>query len=157
MLGNTVLPAVEGGFASRNPATSLLAGPGQLVAGAAGVIVGRFGWADLTTNLVANTRANAQQRLGFVLPIWGTWERLYSANRTWILRAGMALTLASRGEFWARFVAGANAGLPVFANPADGSAAMGNPGGYEPTQFTIACACVPGGLAVISTWGTFAS
>lgn len=149
-------PAVEGAFASRNPATSLLAGAGQLVAGVPGVIVGRFGWADFETNTVANARTNAEQRLGFVLPQWGTWEQYYCQEGQWLLRQGNAITLMSRGDFWVRFAAGAYADYPVYANPADGSAAMGNPGGFEPTQWIISRGCVPDGLAVISTWGKLA-
>ncbi|MCV5473623.1 hypothetical protein OFN43_32725, partial [Escherichia coli] len=37
-------PGVEGDFASANPKASLLAGEGALVAGANGVVVGRFAW-----------------------------------------------------------------------------------------------------------------
>ena len=37
-------PAVVGDFASANPRSTFLAGPGGLVAGAQGVTVGTFGW-----------------------------------------------------------------------------------------------------------------
>ena len=42
----TPAPAVAGDFASTNPRASVPAGPGGLVAGLTGVIVGQFAWVD---------------------------------------------------------------------------------------------------------------
>src|SRR5258706_7781516 len=42
-------PAVAGDFASTNPRSAYPAGPGGLVAGAAGVTIGRFAWAVWNT------------------------------------------------------------------------------------------------------------
>lgn len=170
-----VTPAVEGAPAScRNPFASMCAGAGQLTAGANGVILGRFGFADPITGRVDNARTSALQQLGFVLPQWGTWQKLYCEANTWILREGLMVTLASRGDFWCRFAGGANAGQQVFANVSDGSAAAGilgpewtadaavvtadsifytaDGGGYAPTQWTVVTPVCPGGLGVISSW-----
>ena len=45
-------PGVEGDFASANPRSNFLAGPGGLVAGLAGLVIGRFAW-------VSNLRVDA--------------------------------------------------------------------------------------------------
>ena len=58
-------PAVNGDFASANPRTNVLAGPGALVAAAGGCIIGRFGWTDRATySLVSNAGPGAPD--GFV-------------------------------------------------------------------------------------------
>ena len=68
---NTVpAPAVEGDFADHNPRASVIAGPGGLVAGSNGVVIGRFAWMttpidiDGTPTVVNNTGSGAPD--GFV-------------------------------------------------------------------------------------------
>lgn len=150
-----VRPA-EGAFASCNPRTQILAGSGALVAAdPAGIAVAQFGWANLTTGKAAPARQSPADRLGFVLPICGTWQRIYwNAGKRWI-RPGTGVTLCRRGDFWAKFALGALAGYPVYANPLDGSLICGYSAGAELTPWSTITSCGPGELAIISTWGNF--
>lgn len=146
----------EGDFASCNPRAQVLTGPGALVAGnPEGVSVGRFAWADIDTGQANNARTNSQQILGFVLPLCGGWQRVYVARgQSWI-RPGLAITLCSRGDFWARFASGAQVGNPVYADILDGSVISGYSAGAELTPWTVLSSCLPGQLAIISTWSKF--
>jgi hypothetical protein len=148
------------------------AGAAQLTAGPNGVTLGRFGWADNVTGQVSSVYALATQ-LGFVLPRFGTWNLLYCQDGTWILREGMTVTLAVKGDFAARFPGGAYPGQQVWANTADGSAAAGiegpewtadtvvtadsivytaDGGGYQATQWTVMDFVIPGQLGRITSW-----
>lgn len=148
--------AREGDFASCNPRTQVLAGPDAVVAAEPdGLIVGRFGWANLYTGLAQNTRLDPSERLGFVLPVCGDWQRVYLKLGTRILRPGMPATLCVRGDFWARFPDGAIIGQPVYASLVDGSAISGYAAGAELTPWTVALSCAPGQIAIISTWSKF--
>jgi hypothetical protein len=170
--GRIITPPVEGTLATRNPFASVPSPAGGHTAGINGVTLGRFGWADPDTGQVSNALLESDQSLGFVLPQWGTWNRLYSQDGTWILREGLMVILASRGDFWCRFAAGANPGQQVFASTQDGSAAVGilgpewtadsvitadsifytaDGGGWMPTQWTTVMPICAGGLGVISS------
>jgi hypothetical protein len=165
-------PAVEGARATANPLASMLAGAGALTAGPTGVIVGRFGFAEPATGQVSSARTTLTQRLGFVLPQWGTWQKLYCENGTWILRQGLMVTLASKGDFWCRFAGGAYPGQQVLASMLDGSATV-TPSDWtadsaivtadsavytadglatEATPWTVVTPACPGSLAIISSW-----
>ena len=148
---------VEGAFASYD-----LAGahqllfptyPASLVADPVGTSVARFGWTDAAT--VYNTRRNADDVLGFVGSVYGTWQRVYAdaTGRVWTARAGLPVTLYQAGTFWARFVAGAYGGDPVYASLVDGGAVSGYASNAELTKWSVMTACQPGELAIISTWG----
>lgn len=115
-------PAVAGDFADRNPRTSLTAGEGALVAGAAGVVVGRFAWTDangLVSNGVVNIAASAY---GFVHREQQALITTYLAESGNVIRPGCEMTLMRRGAFWAMFAAGATFKQRVYINIADGSA-----------------------------------
>jgi hypothetical protein len=144
---NSLYPVIPGGYG------------GQIVAGPDGLIVARFGWADLTANTVANTRTNAAQRLGFVQPVWGTWQRAYwdaspanDGTQAFFLRAGLPANVFARGGFWARFVDAAYALQPVYASLIDGSCISGEADDAEQTPWTVQSTCGPGELAIINTW-----
>ena len=146
---------------------------GQLTAGPNGATLGRFGWVDPDTGQVSNVYSAGQQ-LGFVMPRWGTWAALYCQEGTWVLREGLMVTLASRGDFWARFPAGCSPGQAVFANLLDGTAATGivsldwsadsetvtadaiyytaDGGGFMLTQWTAVDFVAPGALGRITSW-----
>jgi len=175
--GRTLPPAYEGAPASCfNPYASLQAGAQALRAGPDGVIVGRFGFSEPASGLVSNALTSSTQRLGLVLPQWGTFQKLYCQDGTWILREGLSVVLESVGDFWVRFMGGAYPGQPVFASTLDGSAATGilgpqwtadsnvtadsvtytaDGGGWQLTQWTCCSFAPPGGLGLISTWQTF--
>lgn len=146
----------EGGFASNNPRTQVLAGAGALVAAdPVGLEAARFGWADLTLGTASNERTTAAQRLGFVLPLCGDWQRVYvERGQRWI-RPGLPITLCVRGDFWARFSGGAVPGQRVYADPLDGSLLSGYVASAELTPWSVITSAAPGQLAIISTWSNF--
>lgn len=114
-------PAVEGDWASTNPRASVNAGPGGLVAGAAGLTIGRFAWRD-PSNLqtVLNT--------GFGAPTGFLSRRQQGLNTTFLSGAsmfipgGFAVTLEKEGDFWAKNAGAGEAtpGMKAYANFADG-------------------------------------
>lgn len=123
-------PAVEGDFASANPRSSMLAGPGALVAGALGVIVGRFARARNDNGQVSNGDPGVANALGFVAR-----QGNFATITAWLgqssltVYSGREITLHTSGDFWARFAAGATKGQKVFANYSDGTAVAGTAGG----------------------------
>jgi hypothetical protein len=92
-------PAVAGDFASANVRTSVLAGPGQLIAGPAGVTVGRFAWWDTATNtLVSNTGSGLP--VGFLAREQQALITNFLAEATMLVPSGFGVTLYSTGDFW---------------------------------------------------------
>lgn len=144
----------EGAFASSNPRASTLAGVGQLrAADPDGLAVARFGWADKSTGRAANERTSAQQVLGFVLPVINNYQRIYvGLGRLIYVRPGLEVTLAARGDFYARFRNGAVSGMRVYASTVDGAPLSGDDGAAELTPWSVVTSCGPGQLAIISTW-----
>lgn len=135
---------------SRQPFTSLVAGPGALAAGSDGCFLGRFGWADPQSGQVANALI-AGGLIGFVLPVvqWWNWQRVaptrdaagYPALQ---LRAGLPVVLASTGDFYTRFPFPAQAGSRVFVDPATGLPYGSDLGGFVATKWTTmetSCGC----------------
>ncbi len=114
-------PAVEGDFASADPRASVLAGPGQIVAGVNGCVVGRFAWLDGTYTRASNTGSGLPA--GFVhremQALITTWLNAY----TMTIPSGLAVTLFREGDFWVRN-AGTNYVVPnmkAYANLSNGS------------------------------------
>src|SRR4051812_11225711 len=93
-------PGQSGDFASANPWTSVLAGPGGLVADTAGVTVGRFAWVDRATmSKVSNTGPGAPD--GFV----GRQNNMalitaFLAETGNIVGGGREVTIYNEGDFW---------------------------------------------------------
>lgn len=121
-------PAVEGDFASANPWFSQIAGPGQIVAGANGVTIGRFAWLDPTGTAASNvgfggTPSGFVGRAGHPGMIT---EYLQIASM--VVPAGFPVTLYAGGDFWARTSTVAQIGQKVYANYADGSISTGATG-----------------------------
>ena len=122
-------PAVEGDFASANPRWNVLAGPGALVAGPAGVVIGRFGWWDQATNTqVANTGSGPPT--GFVHREMQALITTYLTEYGMTIPPGFGVTLHSGGDFWVK-----NAGTTesavnskAYANLANGTVSFGPPG-----------------------------
>src|SRR5229473_468395 len=88
-------PAVEGDFANANPRFTLDSGPGALVAGAAGVTIGRFGW--WSPHFVDGDGAP-----GFVHREQQGLITTYLAESGMVIPAGFALTLSNGGDFWVK-------------------------------------------------------
>jgi hypothetical protein len=161
-------PAVEGDFASANPRASVLAGPGSLVAGPDGVTVGRFAWATTNGednissgqvdffNLVSNSGAGAPS--GFVHREQQALITEWLASATMLIPPGLAVTLHSAGDFWARNAGSAATvvGDKAFADLADGSVIPGAAGDAVAnaieTKWYVMSAAAPGELMKISTW-----
>lgn len=123
------VPGLPGDFASSNVRKVVLAGPGALVAGPAGVTPGRFAWVDPTGTFVTNFGSGLPS--GFVHRVLG--EALittFLAETSNLIFGGWEVTLFSDGDFWVRN-AGANnvtINMKAYANFADGSVTFGATG-----------------------------
>jgi hypothetical protein len=96
--------AVAGDFASNNPYFTFDAGPGGLVAGPAGVTIGRFAWVyppvdpDGTGKIAANNGAGPVA--GFVhRELQGTFVNYLGFAGT-LIQPGYGVTLMTGGDFW---------------------------------------------------------
>jgi hypothetical protein len=103
---NQEAPAVAGDFASNNPWFSFLAGPGGLVAGAAGVTVGRFAWVTHPDD-PDGTPATAQSFgfgavAGFVARHQQGLITTYLANAGMTIPQGFMVDLKTGGDFWVK-------------------------------------------------------
>ena len=112
-------PALEGDFASANPRAAMLAGEGTLIAGAAGVTVGSFAWAN-GSGVVSNTWAAG--RLGFCHRENQAINTVFLAESGNLMPVGTEVVLHVAGDFWDKFVGGATIGQSVYGKYADGSA-----------------------------------
>jgi hypothetical protein len=139
-------PGLPGDFASANVRKVVLAGPGQLVAGPAGVTPGRFAWVDPSGTFATNFGSGPPA--GVVHRVLG--EALittFLAETSNLIFGGWEVTLFSDGDFWVRN-AGANnvtIGMKAYANFADGSVTFGATGA-PPTG-----ASVTGSIAAAAT------
>lgn len=157
--------AYEGAFASlplqnnlERVFPSVLCGQGGFVSSTPGTIQGRFGWGNVDTREVANTRLDATDTLGVVIPLerygasWQFYDRLVRGYR---IRPGLNMTLMAQGNFWLRFAGGASAGNPVYASLVDGTAISGETDGAELTPWFVCSNANPGALAMVSTYAKF--
>lgn len=134
----------------RAPFANLTAGAWALTAGAAGLQLGIFGWADPNSGQVSNAQI-AGGLLGFVLPVpqMRNWQRCYPAcgpaGPGIVLRPGVECVLAAAGDFLTVFALGAQAGQQVYADPVTGAPYGGNAtGSAVPTPWTVmetGCRC----------------
>jgi hypothetical protein len=148
-------PAVAGDFASANPRASMLAGPGALVAGAAGVTVGVFAWAS-AAGLVGNVQV-AGLGYGFVHREQQALITAFLGETSNLVPAGFPITLHKAGDFWGKFAAPAAVGQKVFASITDGTLSAAAAGavvaGSIETPWFVSSAAAAGELAKISTYG----
>jgi hypothetical protein len=147
-------PAVEGDFSSSNPWSSMLAGEGALTAGPAGVTVGRFAHALLTTGVVTSARPGGASRLGFVGRHQPQIITAFLGQASLLIPGGLETTLHDSGDFWCRFAAGATIGQKAFAADADGTATSAVAGtvtaGQTETVWFVTSTAAAGELAKIS-------
>lgn len=123
----TPAPAVAGDFASANPRTSVLAGPGGLVAGALGVTVGKFAWVD-DDGITARSNATvAAAPDGFVHRDQQALIQVYLAEASMNIPVGFPVTLFNEGDFWAKVEGSVAAvkGMLAYANYATGGISFG--------------------------------
>lgn len=147
----TVQPAigVEGDFSSANPRFSVIAGAGAFIAGLAGVIVGRFAWAeesrvdDVGGPAIVNSFGSGPVT-GFVHREFQALLTEYLQESSMLVPPGFGVTLMSGGDFLVKNNGAGQAliGMKAYANFADGKisfAATGSPaGGGTSTASTIA-------------------
>lgn len=115
-------PAVAGDFASSNPRWNVLAGPGALVVGPSGVVVGRFAWVDQADGTRVGMVGNGGVPDGFVHREQQALISLYLAEASNVVPPGFAITLMNGGDFWVANDGAAQAlpGMKAFASFADG-------------------------------------
>lgn len=113
-------PGADGARASMNPVTTVVAGPGALVAGTGGVSVGTFAWvvSGKATYATANGVVNgASVPDGFVSNEQQALITVWLADSTLVVPQGLPITLYDRGDFWVRSTYNdAVVGNKVFAN-----------------------------------------
>lgn len=131
-------PGVEGDFADHNPRSSVDAGPGGLVAGANGLIIGRFAWLDYSQVDPNGAPAIAQSFAtpGFVAPAGFVHREQQGALINWLggasmwIAPGMPVTLHQSGGFFVinNGTSYATLGMKAFARATDGAVLFGAPG-----------------------------
>lgn len=130
-------PGVEGAIASGNPPVTYVTGPGGLISGANGVIVGRFGFAsyqsdgservDNSSFLVANG-VDRTYALGFVPNMQQALNTTYLSEYGMTMLPWQSMEMFTRGDFWAKFSTTATRGQKVFVSLIDGSIKAAAPG-----------------------------
>jgi hypothetical protein len=113
-------PGVEGDFASMNPFSSVLAGPGALVAPAGGLIVGHFAWVNPANNAVSQTYVSGYQ-IGFLGRNENALITQFLGEYTMVVPQGFMVNLFNGGDFWARFGSGVTSGGTVYADETTGA------------------------------------
>jgi hypothetical protein len=115
-------PGVAGDFASTNPFSSVLAGPGALVAPAGGLTVGNFAWVS-PTGQVSQSYVS-----GYAIGFLGRNEQAliteFLGEVSLNVPEGFMVTLFNGGDFWANFADGATAGATVYADEDTGAPQM---------------------------------
>lgn len=122
---NTVqAPAVAGDFASTNPRSSVLAGPGGLVSGAAGVYTGRFAWVDEGDLCTVTNSGYGRVPDGFVHRAQQATITNLLSEASQLILGGQAMDLMAGGDFWVKNDGSTTAlrGQRAYANFTDGKA-----------------------------------
>lgn len=116
-------PGVKGDFASTNPFSSVLAGPGALVAPAGGLLVGNFFWVG------PNGETSQSFVAGWQVAFLGRNEQAliteFLGEATMLVPEGFMIVGFNEGDFWAQFEAGGVVGNNVYADPNNGAPLAG--------------------------------
>lgn len=151
--------AVEGDFASAGPYHAVLAGNQQLKAGATGVTIARFAWANIANGQVSNVKPvdTTNQVLGFVRRGANTaLITAYRAETSMLVPAGFGVTIYDRGDFWAKTTTAATVGQKVFASDTTGEIATDDAGatvaGFTETEFKVGSIGAIGNLIKITAF-----
>lgn len=138
-------PAVAGDWCDRNPRYFVDTGAGAYVAGASGVTIARFAWADALNITVSNTGVGAPT--GFVHREQQALITAYLADNSMVIPPGMGLTLCSSAGVWTVNTGTASSviGQTAYANNANGSTSFGTAGSPP------ASASVTGSIAANTT------
>ncbi len=114
-------PGVLGDFASMNPFSSVLSGPGALIAPAGGVRVGGFAWVNPANNAVSQSYVAGYQ-IGFNLRNENALITNFLGESSLLIPQGFMVNLLNGGDFWAYFGNGAVSGSTVYADQSTGAA-----------------------------------
>lgn len=148
---NTV-PAlgVAGDFASSNPRATVVALAGALIAGSAGVTVGRFAWVDpgdqaTVTNQAPPALGNAAPD-GFVHRAQEALITTYLAEASMLIPAGKQMELMASGDFFVKNDGSTTAirGQKVYADLATGKASAAATGSASTASVTASIAAGSG-------------
>lgn len=154
-------PAVQGDFASDNPRSFYLAGPGGLVAGSSGLIIGRAAWVwpnyldwDNGPTIAANTGSGAIA--GIVTRRQaGALITTYLADNSLTIPQGFMVELLTAGDVWLKNSAASGqtlAGYKAYANYADGQITFAPSGaGFVTGAASAATASIAAGTAATFT------
>jgi hypothetical protein len=142
-VGNQQAVAVEGDFCSHNPRTTVNAGPGGLVAGVNGVIIGRFAWLDYT-RVDADNAAAIANSTGAGPPAGFVHREQQGLITDWLAGAGMKIlsgkevTLHQEGDFFVKNngTGYASPGMKAFARLSDGAVLFAAAGAAGPGAST---------------------
>lgn len=145
--------AVAGDFASDNPRSTVLAGPGGLVAGTGGLTIGSFGWVQsdgvtvLGTGTVQPDGFVSRQDMEAIISAYGAG---YGNN----IPAGFNVTLYNTGDYFAFTTTAATRGQNVYVSQTTGAieVAASLPVGYVATGFVAANTTGANTLVKITTW-----
>lgn len=169
-VGTVPAPAVEGDFCDTNPRYSVDAGPGGLVAGLAGLTVGRFAWVsyegidpDNAPTIANNYGAGVPD--GFVAREQQGLITTYLDQSGMVIPRGFGVTLFKGGGFWVKNAGSGQAvrGMKAYAKAGTGEvlfAAAGTPatasvtgsiGAVVTTSFTGA---ISGNVLTVSALST---
>lgn len=154
----TVQPAVGvvGDFASANPRFSQLAGPGAIVAGPNGLVIGKFAW--LSYSQIDGDGAPAAANNNGTGPVAGFVGRAQQGLiTTYLTPAGMTIpagfqaTLFSGGDFWAlnTGASAAQIGMKAYASVLTGDVTFAAPG--SPTTASATTSAIAAGTAATGT------
>ena len=136
-------PAVLGDFCDTNPRVSVDAGPRGLVAGSAGVYVGRFAW--LSKALLDGDNAPAVVNNFGSGPVAGLVHReqqglitTYLAQSGMVVPAGFPITVMSAAGIWIKNdgATAVQTGMKAYANFADGKATFAATGSASTASAT---------------------
>jgi hypothetical protein len=139
---NQPAQAVQGDRASQNPIATFDAGPGGLVAGAAGVTVGYFAWVTPPTDpngtaQIANS-FGIGNAAGFVYNDTQALDTIFLSDAGLIIPQGLPVALAVQGDFWVINAGSTEAapGMKAYANLATGAVSFAATG--SPTNSAVA-------------------
>ena len=110
---------VAGDFASTNPFASVLAGGGEFVAPASGILVGNFAWFG-PAGQVSQSYVSGYQ-IGFVGRNEQALITQFLGETSLLIPPGFPVIAFNGGDFWAKFEGGATPGQTVYADKTNGA------------------------------------
>ena len=142
-------PAVPGDFASANPRSTLIAGPGGLTAAVGGLTVGRFGWLDSTASVLGNTGSGKPN--AFVGNQHSALIVTYLGETSMVIPQGFGVFSAfTGGDFWAKNDGSVQSqpGMKAYADNATGKVSANVTG--TPTQGASVTAAIAASTASVT-------